>query len=333
MKSHDRSEAKPGASVSIVVPVYNEEAVVEVFHQRLTAVLELLPLSAEIIYVNDGSQDSTLEILFRLREEDARLAVLDLSRNFGKEIALTAGIDHAIGDAVIVIDADLQDPPELIPKLIASWQNEGADVIYAQRIARAGETWLRRSTAALFYQLMLRVGDVPIPANTGDFRLLNRRAVEGVKRLRERHRFMKGLFAWVGYKQVAIPYHRDPRYAGGSKWSYPKLFNFAVEGITSTTIAPLRLSSYMGLLIAFLAFLAGVWVVIKTIIYGDPVQGWPSLMVVVLFLGGVQLIFLGVLGEYMGRLFNESKGRPLYLLNGVAPSALSLKEKDPSDGY
>ncbi|MDJ0610367.1 MAG: glycosyltransferase family 2 protein [Kiloniellales bacterium] len=321
-------DATSRSSVSIVVPAYNEEAVLETFHQRLTAVLEQLPLRSEIVYVNDGSRDTTLETLYRLREGDPRVTVLDLSRNFGKEIALTAGIDHSIGDAVVVIDADLQDPPELIPELIAPWRERGVDVVYAKRKTRADDAWLKKVTAVLFYKLMLRVGEVPIPPDTGDFRLLSRRAVEGVKRLRERHRFMKGIFAWVGFSQEAIAYDRDRRYAGNTKWNYWKLWNLAIEGITSATTAPLRLSSYMGLLIALLAFLGGVWIIIKTIIFGDPVQGWPSMMVVILFLGGVQMVVLGVMGEYLGRLFNESKGRPLYLLNDAAPSELAQMEKE-----
>ena len=227
-----------------------------------------------------------------------------------------------------MIDADLQDPPELIPELIAPWRERGVDVVYAKRKTRADDAWLKKVTAVLFYKLMLRVGEVPIPPDTGDFRLLSRRAVEGVKRLRERHRFMKGIFAWVGFSQEAIAYDRDRRYAGNTKWNYWKLWNLAIEGITSATTAPLRLSSYMGLLIALLAFLGGVWIIIKTIIFGDPVQGWPSMMVVILFLGGVQMVVLGVMGEYLGRLFNESKGRPLYLLNDAAPSELAQMEKE-----
>ena len=321
-------EARPEESLtlSVVVPAYNEEEVIEVFHDRLSAVLDSMSFRSEVVYVNDGSRDATLKTICRLKESDSRVALVDLSRNFGKEIALTAGIDHAKGDAVVVIDADLQDPPELIPRMVELWLAEGVEVVYAQRTVRAGETWLKTATAEIFYKLMIRIGEVPIPSNTGDFRLLSRRAVEGIKSLRERHRFMKGLFAWVGFSQVALPYDRDPRFAGETKWNYWKLWNFALEGITSATTAPLRFSSYLGLVIAILSFLAGAWVVLKTLLFGDSVQGWPSLMVVVLFLGGVQLIVLGILGEYLGRLFNESKGRPLYLLNGYAPSELALED-------
>ena len=318
-------QADRARSLSVIVPAYNEEAVLAAFHGRLSAVLSDLPLSAEIIYVNDGSRDRTLEILNAMRAEDPRLAVIDLSRNFGKEIALTAGIDHCQGDLAVLIDADLQDPPELIPKFIETWRETGADVIYAQRMERAGETWLKKATAAAFYRVMGHMGEVPIPPNTGDFRLMNRRAIEGVKALRERHRFMKGILSWVGYNQVALPYQREPRHAGNTKWNYWKLWNFAIEGMTSASIAPLRISSYLGLLIASIAFLAGIWIIIKTVALGDPVQGWPSLAVIVLFLGGVQLVVLGILGEYLGRLFNEAKSRPLYLLNAVTPSNLGAE--------
>jgi glycosyltransferase involved in cell wall biosynthesis len=310
-------------TLSIVVPAYNEEAVIEQFHARLSEILDQLPMHSEVIYVNDGSSDATLAVLDQLRQQDNRIAILDLSRNFGKEIALTAGLDHAVGDAVVVIDADLQDPPELIPRMIEVWKDEGADVVYARRLGRDGETLIKRLTAAAFYKLMLHLGEVPIPPDTGDFRLLSRRALDGVGKIRERHRFMKGIFTWVGYSQRSIPYRRDARFAGKTKWNYWKLSNLAIEGITSATVAPLRLSSYLGIIIAVLAFVAGVWVVLKTLIYGDPVQGWPSLMVVVLFLGGIQLVCLGVLGEYLGRMFNETKNRPLYLINFLKPSDLS----------
>lgn len=301
------------------MPAYNEAEVIEIFHERLSAVLAALPLSTEVVYVNDGSRDDTLSILRRLRQKDPQVAVVDLSRNFGKEIALTAGIDHARGDAVVVIDADLQDPPELIPELTKPWLEQNYDIVYAQRLSRAGETWLKKKTAAWFYRMMQQVGDIPIPQDTGDFRLLSRRAVEAVKSLRERHRFMKGLFTWVGFPQLAVPYERDARFAGETKWNYWRLWNLAIEGLTSATVAPLRISSYIGLTIAILAFIFGIWVIFKTLAFGDSVQGWPSLMVVVLFMGGVQLVAIGVIGEYLGRLFNEAKGRPLYFVNTMDP--------------
>jgi glycosyltransferase involved in cell wall biosynthesis len=304
-------------TLSIVVPAYNEEEVLPAFHQRLTEVLDKLDCASEILYVNDGSSDATLEVMKSFR--DPRVAVIDLSRNFGKEIALTAGLDHARGEAVVVIDADLQDPPELIPELIARWQ-EGYDVVYARRSARDGESFLKKSSAKLFYRFIQGVNRVKIPKDTGDFRLLSRRAVEALKQLRESHRFMKGLFAWIGYPQIAVTYRRDPRFAGKTKWNYWQLWNFALEGITSFTITPLKIATYLGLVTSFGSFTYALFVIYKTLVYGDPVQGYPSLMVVVLFLGGVQLMSLGVIGEYMGRMFNETKQRPLYFINSFSPS-------------
>jgi glycosyltransferase involved in cell wall biosynthesis len=307
------------ALLSIVIPAFNEEEVLFAFHQRLAVVLDSLDVRAEIFYVNDGSTDGTMNCMEDLRSKDPRVGILDLSRNFGKELAMSAGVDHSRGDAVVVIDADLQDPPEIIPELLAQWQ-KGFDVVYAQRINRAGEPWLKRATAHLFYRVMRRITRVDIPEDTGDFRLLSRRAVESLKRLREQHRFMKGLFAWIGYPQKGIPYYRDPRFAGRTKWNYWKLWNFALEGITSFTIAPLTLSTYLGLLTAFGAFFYAAFVIVKTLVFGDPVKGYPSLMVVILFLGGIQLFTIGVIGEYLGRMFDESKQRPLYLLKGFFPS-------------
>lgn len=307
--------------LSVVVPVYNEAPVLAEFHRRLSIVLNSLGSSSEVIYVNDGSTDATLDGLTALREADERVAVIDLSRNFGKEIAITAGLDGATGDAVIVIDADLQDPPELIPKLIERWR-EGHDVVYAQRSRRHGETLGKRVTAHLFYRVIRRMGSVRIPADTGDFRLLSRRAVEALSRLQERHRFMKGLFSWIGFSQVAVPYERDPRYAGTSKWSYWQLWNFAVEGITSFSTLPLKLATYVGLTTAIGSLIYGVWIILQKILIGNPVPGYPSLMVVILFLGGIQLITLGLIGEYLARVFNETKQRPLYLIRQVLPAKL-----------
>ena len=302
-------------SLSVVVPAYNEHEVLEEFHRRLTAVFNALPgASCEVVYINDGSTDNTLQLMRDIQASDARVSVVDLSRNYGKEIALTAGLDHARGDAVVVIDADLQDPPEVIPELVEQWRN-GFEVVYAKRTARDGESAVKKATAAGFYRLIRRVSRVQIPEDTGDFRLLSRRAVSALGKLREQHRFMKGLFAWIGFSQKAVPYRRDPRFAGESKFNYWRLWNFALEGITSFTIAPLKAATYLGLLVATLSFLAAAWVVYKTFVFGDPVRGYPSLMVVVLFLGGVQLLFIGIMGEYLGRIFNESKNRPLYFLN------------------
>lgn len=308
-------------SLSVVVPAYNEAAVLPEFHRRLSAVLTTLDADWEIVYVNDGSTDGTLEVMTGFGEP--RVAVVELSRNFGKEIAMTAGFDHARGDAVVVIDADLQDPPELIPELVAK-SREGYDVVYAKRTARDGETLLKKVTAKVFYRVIQSLSRVKIPADTGDFRLLSRRAVESLKLLREQHRFMKGLFAWIGYPQAAVPYRRDPRHAGETKWNYWHLWNFALEGITSFSIEPLKIATYLGLSIAFCSFLFAAFIIYKTLVFGDPVQGYPSLMVVILFLGGVQLMVLGMIGEYLGRMFNETKRRPLYLVNRLIRSSLDL---------
>jgi len=313
---------KPAASVSgilsIVVPAFNEQEVLPAFHERLSNVLDSLLLTVEILYVNDGSQDGTLEVMKILRAHDERVAILDLSRNFGKEIAMTAGLDHAKGQAVIVIDADLQDPPELIHEMVKHWQ-QGWDVVYAQRVERRGETLLKKLTAHWFYRLMQRVGRVRIPENVGDFRLLSRRAVDALLQLREQHRFMKGLFTWIGFPQIGVPYHRDPRFAGRSTWDYWRLWNFALDGITSFTTTPLKWATYLGLLTAFASFLYGAVIIMQKLLYGNPVKGYPSLMVVVLFLGGVQLVFLGIIGEYLSRMFDETKGRPLYFVSSFEP--------------
>jgi len=324
------SDLRPVAELSLVVPAYNEEDALPEFHKRLSAVLARLPMKAEIIYINDGSRDGTLAVLRRLRGSDPRIAIVDLSRNFGKEIAVTAGLDHSQGEAVILIDADLQDPPELIPQLIEEWNN-GYDVVYATRISRDGESRIKKATAYLFYRIINQISRVKIPADTGDYRLLSRRAVDALGKLREQHRFMKGLFTWIGYPQKGVPYHRDSRYAGTTKWNYWNLWNFALEGITSFTIGPLKMATYLGLATAIAAFVYAGVIVAKTLLYGDPVAGYPSLMVVILFLGGVQLITVGIMGEYIGRMFDESKQRPLYFINAYEPAAAATSSAASAD--
>ena len=314
------------ASLCVVVPCFNEEAVIGAFHARLMAALDALPVSAQVLYVDDGSRDRTAAAIAALCAADPRVGALRLSRNFGKELALTCGLDHAEADAVVVIDADLQDPPELIATLWARFR-EGHDVVYAVRRSRAGESWFKRATASAFYRVIGRLSDTPVPADTGDFRLLSRRAVLALRGLRERHRFMKGLFGWVGYAQVGVPYDRAPRAAGSSKWNGWRLWNFAIEGISSFSVAPLRVATYVGLLSAVLAFAYGAWIVAKTLLWGDPVAGYPSLMAVILFLGGIQLMALGLIGEYLGRLYLESKRRPLYLVEAALGSARLQGEK------
>jgi len=309
-------------TLSVVVPVYNEQDVLAEFHRRLGAVLDRLSLASEIIFINDGSTDGSLPALHSLRGRDRRIAILDLSRNFGKEAAMTAGLDHARGDAVVVIDADLQDPPELIAELVEHWR-QGYDVVYAQRATRAGESPFKKATAYWFYRLIQRTNRVRIPVDTGDFRLLSRRALNSLGRLRESNRFMKGLFAWIGHPQKAVPYRRDPRFAGSTKFNYWRLWNFAIDGFTSFTVAPLKIATYLGIIIAGYAFIYASWLIVRTLLHGDPVRGYPSLMVVILLLGGVQLITIGVLGEYVGRMFAETKQRPLYLLNEYVPSEVA----------
>jgi glycosyltransferase involved in cell wall biosynthesis len=277
----------------------------------------------EAIYINDGSRDASLQIVEMLRHADSHIAVVNLSRNFGKEIATTAGLDHARGDAVIVIDADLQDPPEVIPRLVAAWR-AGFDTVYAKRRLRDGDGWVKKATAAAFYRVMRNLGEVSLPENVGDFRLMSRRVVDAVQQLREHHRFMKGLFAWVGYPSTAVPYDRAPRAAGRTKWSLWKLWNLAIEGITGFSVGPLKLATYLGLAVALFAIAFGAQLIMRTLIFGNPVAGYPSLMAVVLFLGGTQLVTLGIIGEYLGRVFNETKRRPLYLVERYTPSGVTV---------
>jgi glycosyltransferase involved in cell wall biosynthesis len=299
--------------LTIVVPAYNESDVLRAFHRRLVEAIEQLPLDWRVLYVDDGSGDDTWSIITALMDDDARVGALKLSRNFGKEAALTAGLDATDSDAVVVIDADLQDPPELIPALVEQWQ-AGYDVVYATRTRRDGESHFKRFTAAAFYRSMEHLSDTAIPRDTGDFRLLSRRALEALGQLRERQRFMKGLFSWIGFRQTAVHYLREPRQGGTTKWNYWRLAQLAIEGITSFSTAPLRLATWIGLASAGLSFVYGLYVLARTLLYGDAVRGYPTLILVILFLGGVQLLALGVIGEYLGRNYAESKQRPLYFV-------------------
>jgi len=303
-------------SVSVVVPCYNESDGLYEFHDRLSAALESLADSTEIIYVNDGSVDNTIDVIDSLRVSDKRVGVIDLSRNFGKEAALTAGIDHAQGGAVIVIDADLQDPPECIPEMLHAW-HRGYDVVAMKRGDRSTDTPFKRFSAACFYRVLSRLSAVRIPENVGDFRLLSRRAVDAIKAMPERNRYMKGLFAWVGFKTIEIEYKRDPRFVGDSKWPLFKLVGLALDGITAFSISPLRLASMTGALVAVCALFYGVFVLARTLLIGDAVAGFPTLIIMVTFLGGIQLMAIGLLGEYVGRLLIESKQRPLYFINTI----------------
>jgi len=316
--------------LSIVVPAFNEEDVLLEFHKRLTAEIDILPLNVEIIYVNDGSTDGTLALMKMLKVSDGRIAIIDLSRNFGKEIALMAGFDHLRGDAAISIDADLQHPPQLIPEMVKNWQ-EGFDIVYAVRTSREDEKFVKRVLANLFYRMFILVGGVGVSKDSSDYRLLSRRALDALIKLREQHRFMKGLSSWIGFSQMSISYHPDQRYGGITKWSYYGLWNLALEAITSFTIMPLKIASFIGLFTAFAAFLYAGTVVFKKIIFGDPVPGYPSLMVIILFLGGIQLITIGILGEYLGRVFDETKGRPLYFLKSYdPPETINVSDQDNS---
>jgi glycosyltransferase involved in cell wall biosynthesis len=301
-------------SLTVVIAAFNEEAALPLLHPRLLAVLDSLDLEGRVLYVDDGSRDDTWAILQSLAQADTRVDLLRLARNFGKEAALTAGLDHVRTDAVVVLDADGQDPPELIPEFVAKWR-EGFDVVYGTRTRREGESWIKRATAAMFYRVINRLSQTPIPPDTGDFRLMSRRVLDALGQLRERQRFMKGLFAWVGFRQVSFPYQRAPRIAGDSKFNYWRLWNFALEGITGFSTVPLRAATYVGFFAAFAAIVYALWIITKTLIWSDPVQGWPTMMAVILFLGGVQLMALGVIGEYLGRLYLEAKQRPLYLVS------------------
>lgn len=301
--------------ITILIPSYNEEEVLDKLYERLNKLGQgIKNYQLEFLFVNDGSRDKTLEIIKDYHAKDPRVSYVSLSRNFGKEIAMIAGLDHAKGDAVVIIDADLQDPPELIPQMIAHWE-DGYDDVYARRTNRSGETWLKKATSKLYYKILQRSTNIQIQRDTGDFRLLDKRCVEALKQMRESQRYTKGMFSWIGFKKKEITFNRDERAAGQTKWNYYKLIDLAIEGITSFTTAPLRLATVIGLAVSVFAFLYIVIILAKTLIYGPDVAGYPSLMAVILFLGGVQLLSLGVIGEYIARIFNETKKRPLYFVD------------------
>ena len=305
--------------LSIVTPAYNEAENLGEFYSRVINATDNLNLEIEIIYINDGSQDSTIDIITKQRQIDNRITIIDLSRNFGKEIALTAGLDYSSGDAVIVIDADLQDPPELIPKLVEKWR-EGYDVVNAKRIKRKGESLLKKVMSYIYYRLLFYLSDINVPKDTGDFRLLNKNALDALLKLREKHRYMKGLFVWVGFKQKEIEYEREARFRGKTKWGFFSLFNLAFDGLTSFSIMPLRLASTIGFLSALIGFFYGAVIVFKTLFFHEPVAGFTSLVVLVTFFGGIQLLSIGIIGEYIGRIFNETKNRPLYVVKNIQGS-------------
>jgi polyisoprenyl-phosphate glycosyltransferase len=317
------TEARERCELSVIVPVFNEDKVIRLFHERLIAVLSTCVESFEVVYVDDGSSDGTADILEALRKTDSSVGIARLSRNFGKERAMTAGLELAIGNAAVILDVDLQDPPELIPSMLQAWR-AGADVVNMQRDGREGETALKKTTAHFFYRIINSLSDVAIPNDVGDFRLFSRRTIDALNRLPESNRFMKGLFAWVGFPQVTLKYRRQARAAGVSKWPYWKLWNFALEGVTSFSTAPLKVATYIGFLSASGAFIYAFYFLIKTQIWGEAVRGFPTLILVTLMLGGLQLMAIGIVGEYVGRIYLETKRRPLYLLDSYKPAGQKL---------
>ncbi|WP_428458537.1 glycosyltransferase family 2 protein [Photobacterium makurazakiensis] len=299
--------------ISVIVPMYNENAVLEICHERLCRALDKLAQPCEIVYVDDGSNDNSWSMVQQFSSSFHQIRSLRLSRNFGKEAAMSAGLQVATGDAVIILDADLQDPPELIPEMVTEWK-AGFDVVDMKRKQRHGESWFKRITASLFYKVINHLSEMPIPENVGDFRLIDRRVVNEIIKLPERTRFMKGLLAWPGFRRTTLLFDRDPRIAGETKWNYTKLCHLAFEGITSFSTRPLRLATGAGLLTSLSALVLAVVVFMKTLIWGDPVAGYPSTILVMLLLGGMQLLSIGLMGEYVGRLFIEAKQRPLFVV-------------------
>ena len=312
--------------VTLLIPVYNEEAMLPALYQRL---IELINRNDtyewEILFINDGSSDQTLDVIRQLRQTDNRVNFVNLSHNFGKEIAMLAGFDYTTGDCCVIMDADLQDPPELVDRMLQYWE-EGYDDIYAKRRSRGEESWLRRRLSLAFYKILQNMSRIDILPNVGDFRLLDRRCVLTLRRLREQERYTKGLFCWIGYQKKSIEFDRGDRLAGHSSWSFFKLLNLAIEGITSSSTAPLRIATVCGILCSISSFIYAIYFLIKTIIYGDQAAGFPTLIVVILFLGGIQLFSLGVIGEYIGRIFKETKRRPAYIASDYNEKKLGYDE-------
>lgn len=307
------SQSRENFKLSLAVPMYNEEEALPIFLARVIPIVEQLTPDYEIVCINDGSSDETLPMLLVENAKNPHIKIIDLTRNFGKDVALTAGLDYASGDAVVPLDADLQDPPELIPELVEKWR-EGFDMVVAIRGDRSSDSFSKRITANLFYRAIGRLGEVPIPANAGDFRLMDRRVVEALKLMPERTRFMKGLFAWLGFKQTTIRYTRPQRAAGTGKWKAWQLWNFALDGVFSFSTLPLRIWTYFGLLTALAAIGYGIYIAMRTLIFGIDLPGYASIVVMILFFSGMQMIGLGIIGEYLGRIFLEVKQRPQYLI-------------------
>ena len=301
--------------ITIIIPAYNEEESLPPLYERLEKLMHSMEhYEFEILFVNDGSKDNTINLIKEYREKDNRISYVDFSRNFGKEIAMIAGLDYATGDCVIFMDADLQDPPELIPELVKYWE-EGYDDVYAKRNSRKGETWLKKFTSKMYYRVLQHLTNIPIQEDTGDFRLLDRRCVNALKKMRESQRQSKSMFSWIGYKKKEVLYDRDPRIAGKTKWNYKKLVDLAIDGITSFTTSPLRISTYISIPTFIVLFVYFVYVIAKCIVTNTMIQAYQAIILLILFFSGIQILLIGIIGEYLGRIFNESKNRPLYLVN------------------
>ncbi len=301
--------------ITIIIPAYNEEESLPMLYERLNKLMEEMSnYEFEILFVNDGSKDKTIDIIKNLREKDKRICYVDFARNFGKEIAMIAGLDYATGDCVVFMDADLQDPPELIPELVKYWE-EGYDDVYAKRRSRKGETWLKKFTSKMYYRVLQHLTKVEIQEDTGDFRLLDRRCVNALKKLRESQRNTKSMFSWIGYKKKEVLYDRDPRVAGSTKWNYGKLIDLAIDGITSFTTSPLRLATFIAIPTFIVLFIYFIYVIAKTFVVHEAIQAFQAIILLILFFSGIQILLFGILGEYLGRIFNETKNRPLYLVN------------------
>lgn len=299
--------------LSLVVPIYNEEEVIPEMYRRMTAVMEGIGELYELILINDGSSDKSIELLHDLHARDSRVRVINFARNFGHQIAITAGMDYAQGEAVVVIDSDLQDPPEVISKMVEKWR-EGYQVVYGVRTEREGESWFKLTTANLFYRLMNRITNVDIPLDAGDFRLMDRAAIQTMGAMREKHRFMRGLSAWVGFRQTPLPYERAARYAGETKYPFRKMLKLATDGVTNFSYIPLQFATWMGFVSAFLALLGVIMAVVGRLVWPGALLGQATTLVAVLFIGSIQLISIGIIGEYLGRIYEEVKGRPLYIV-------------------
>ncbi len=307
---------KEKVDYSIVIPVFNEEEVIELTYERLKTVMESADGSYELLFINDGSKDRSVEILLNLSERDKRIKIVDFSRNFGHQIAITAGMDYALGDAIVIIDADLQDPPELILEMIQKWQ-EGYDVVYAKRTARKGETFFKKQTASAFYRTLRAMTEIEIPIDTGDFRLIDRKVCNQMKNIHEKNRFVRGLVSWVGFKQTAVEYERDERFAGETKYPLKKMLKLSLDGITSFSYKPLKLANYLGASLSVIGFVYMLVVLYQKLFTTTTVTGWSSIIIIQLFFSGITLMMLGMIGEYIGRIYDEAKDRPLYIVKDI----------------